>query len=84
MTNQQQDDDAQVGERIRAATKRVSTVALLRNVGAYTDAALAEPIILTKNGRDRLVLMSIEQYETLQDAYDALQGNSGLKAPAGA
>ena len=36
--------------------KRVSTVELLRYFGVYSDVALAEPIILTKNGRDRLVL----------------------------
>jgi hypothetical protein len=65
--------DTQIGARLRAATKRVSTVDLLRNFGLHSDAALAGPIILTKSGRDRLVLMSIEQYEVLQKAYQALQ-----------
>ncbi|HVT26610.1 MAG TPA: hypothetical protein VHE81_01195 [Lacipirellulaceae bacterium] len=51
--------------------KRISTVELLRSFGAYSDAALMEPIVLTKNGRDRLVLISVKQYEMLQHNYDA-------------
>ncbi len=53
------------------AMKRISTVELLRSFGAYSDAALMEPIVLTKNGRDRLVLISVKQYEMLQHNYDA-------------
>ena len=60
--------------------KRVSTVELIRNFGAHSDAALATPIIVTKNGRDRLVLISIEQYDMLQHAYDAFE-DSRPKAP---
>jgi len=46
--------------------KRVSTVELIRNFGMYSDAALSRPVVITKNGRDRLVLISIEHYNTLQ------------------
>lgn len=60
--------------------KRVSTVELIRNFGAHSDAALASPIIVTKNGRDRLVLISIEQYDMLQHAYDAFE-DTRAKAP---
>lgn len=60
--------------------KRVSTVELIRNFGAHSDAALATPIIVTKNGRDRLVLISIEQYDILQHAYDAFE-DTRPKAP---
>jgi len=66
-------DGAQSTGLVRAATKRISTVELLRNFGRQGDAALAEPIILTKSGRDRLVLISIEQYEVLRKTYDAIQ-----------
>jgi PHD/YefM family antitoxin component YafN of YafNO toxin-antitoxin module len=48
--------------------KRGSTLDLLRNFGTHGDAALVEPIILTKSGRDRLVLISIERYDALQQA----------------
>jgi PHD/YefM family antitoxin component YafN of YafNO toxin-antitoxin module len=60
--------------------KRVSTVELIRNFGAHSDAALSTPIIVTKNGRDRLVLISIEQYDVLQHAYDAFE-DSRAKPP---
>jgi prevent-host-death family protein len=52
--------------------KRVATQDFIRNYSAHSDAALAEPIILTKNGRDRLVLMSIEQYDTLRRASESV------------
>ena len=58
----------------RIGMKRISTVELLRNFGAFSDVALAEPIILTKNGRDRLVLISLEQYSALQQNYGAFDG----------
>lgn len=52
--------------------KRVSTVELIRNFGVYSDDALSTPIVVTKNGRDRLVIISIEQYDILRHAADAL------------
>jgi prevent-host-death family protein len=52
--------------------KRVSSAEMIRNFGRYSDAALAEPVIITKNGRDRLVLVSIEQFNLFQHALDAI------------
>lgn len=57
--------------------KRVSTVKLIRNFGAHSDDALSTPIVVTKNGRDRLVLISIEQYEMLKHGQDALEDTQG-------
>jgi len=37
-----------------------------RNVGLYEDRALAEPVTITKNGRERLVLLSVEEYQRLK------------------
>jgi PHD/YefM family antitoxin component YafN of YafNO toxin-antitoxin module len=51
---------------------RVSTADLIRNFGIYGDEAISKPVILTKNDRDRLVLISIELYEKLKHAYDAV------------
>ena len=51
---------------------RVSTADLIRNFGVYGDEAMAKPVVVTKAGRDRLVLVSLEQYETLQRAYATL------------
>jgi prevent-host-death family protein len=45
---------------------RISSKELIRNFGAFSDIALKEPVVITKNGRDRLVLLSIEDYQTLQ------------------
>lgn len=45
---------------------RVSSADLLRNFGTYSDAALNEPVIVTRNGRDRLVLISIGEFEAYQ------------------
>ena len=53
--------------------RRISTVEFIRNFGSHSDAALTEPVIITKNGRDRLALISIEQYNLLQHAFDALE-----------
>jgi prevent-host-death family protein len=46
---------------------RVSVKELLRNFSRLSDKALSEPVIITKNGRDRLVLVSIEEYSMLRD-----------------
>jgi prevent-host-death family protein len=46
---------------------RVSVKELLRNFSRLSDKALSEPVIITKNGRDRLVLVSIEEYSMLSD-----------------
>lgn len=53
--------------------KRLSTVELIRNFDIHGDDALSTPVIVTENGRDRVVLISIEQYHVLQHAYDVLE-----------
>jgi hypothetical protein len=44
---------------------RVSSAEFLKQYGALSDKALVEPITITRNGRDRLVLMSAEAFERL-------------------
>jgi prevent-host-death family protein len=44
----------------------VSSAEFQRNLGLYQDKALAEPVTITKNGRDRLVLLSVEEYQRLK------------------
>ena len=46
--------------------RRVSWVDLIRNFSSYSDVALREPIIVTKNGRERLVLLSIGEFNFLR------------------
>jgi PHD/YefM family antitoxin component YafN of YafNO toxin-antitoxin module len=45
---------------------RVSSAEFLKNYGTLTDKALAEPVTITRNGRDRLVVISVEEYERLK------------------
>lgn len=37
-----------------------------RNFGRYQDEALKEPIAITRNGRERLVVLSTEEYHRLK------------------
>jgi len=45
---------------------RVSSTELSNRLGQYQDEALQRPVIITKNNRERLVLMSIEEYRRLK------------------
>ena len=48
--------------KVEPQAKRISTVELLRNFGLHSDEAAAEPVVITKHGRDRFVLITIDQY----------------------
>ncbi len=37
-----------------------------RNIGAYQDRALTEPVFVTRDGREKTVLLSIEEYRRLK------------------
>ncbi len=37
-----------------------------RNIGAYQDRALTEPVFVTRNGREKTVLLSVEEYRRLK------------------
>ncbi|PLU01562.1 type II toxin-antitoxin system Phd/YefM family antitoxin [Sinorhizobium medicae] len=43
-------------------TSTVTAAAVSKNFGAYQDAAVREPVIITKNGRPRSVLIAYEDY----------------------
>ncbi len=45
---------------------RVTTAEFIKSYGALADKALTEPVTITKNGRDRLVVVSAEEYERLR------------------
>ena len=44
----------------------VSAAEFHRNVGAYQDIALTKPVTITKNGRERTVLLSAQEYARLK------------------
>jgi prevent-host-death family protein len=45
---------------------RVSATEFSKEVGRYQDTALIQPVIITRNGRDRTVMISAEEYERLK------------------
>lgn len=40
----------------------VTAADMSKNFGAYQDAAVREPVVITKNGRPRTVLLAYEDY----------------------
>ena len=51
---------------------RVSATEFKNNIGAFSDAAMSEPVIITSHHRDRLVLLSADEYRRLTGAPDAI------------
>lgn len=49
-----------------AAGIRVSSTEFGKEVGRYQDVALSRPVIVTRNGRDRTVMISAEEYARLK------------------
>ena len=45
---------------------RVTSAEFIKGYGTLADKALIEPVTITKNGRDRLVLVSADEYERLR------------------
>ena len=45
---------------------RVPAGEFQRNIGRYQDLALTQPVGVTRNGRDRTVLISAEEYHRLK------------------
>jgi prevent-host-death family protein len=45
---------------------KVSAAEFQRNIGRYQDMALTQPVAVTRNGRERTVLISVEEYERLK------------------
>lgn len=46
-------------------TSTVTAAEISKNFGAYQDAAVRDPVIITKNGRPRTVLMAYEDFVRL-------------------
>jgi prevent-host-death family protein len=44
----------------------ISSVEFQRNFGRYQDVALIEPVAITRNGRERVVVLSVEEYQRLK------------------
>jgi prevent-host-death family protein len=44
----------------------ISSGEFQRRIGHYQDRALVEPVTISSNGRERLVMMSVEEYRRLK------------------
>jgi hypothetical protein len=45
---------------------RVSSTEFGKEVGRYQDLALSQPVVVTRNGRDRTVIISADEYLRLK------------------
>jgi len=45
---------------------KVSAAEFQRNIGRYQDIALVQPVAVTRNGRERTVMISVEEYQRLK------------------
>lgn len=45
---------------------RVSSTEFQKNAGRYNDVALTQPVTVTRNGRDRTVVISADEYHRLK------------------
>ena len=61
--------------------KRVTSSEAARNFSQFSDLALSEPVVVTKNGRDRLVLLGIDEYNFLIDTIDELSAKNSDATP---
>ena len=49
-----------------ASMIKVSAAEFQRNIGRYQDMALVQPVAVTRNGRERTVMISVEEYHRLK------------------
>ncbi|MBD9512132.1 type II toxin-antitoxin system Phd/YefM family antitoxin [Ensifer sp. ENS10] len=60
-------------------TSTVTAAAVSKNFGAYQDAAVREPVIITKNGRPRIVLLAYEDYLRLSRRDRRVEATADLR-----
>ncbi len=59
-------DSAAYMDRLHAQMLKVPAGEFQRNIGRYQDMALTQPIAVTRNGRERTVLISADEYQRLK------------------
>jgi PHD/YefM family antitoxin component YafN of YafNO toxin-antitoxin module len=45
---------------------KVSAAEFQRNIGKYQDMALTQPVVVARNGHERTVMISVEEYHRLK------------------
>lgn len=61
-------------------TTTVTAAAVSKNFGAYQDVAVRDPVIITKNGRPRTVLMAYEDFVRLSKRDRRVENTAELSA----
>jgi prevent-host-death family protein len=61
-------------------TTTVTAAAVSKNFGAYQDAAVRDPVIITKNGRPRTVLLAYEDFVRLSKRDRRVEPTAELSA----
>ena len=62
---------------------RVTATEFKNNIGAFSDAAMDKPVIITSHQRDRLVLMSADEYRRLTGTADGLSDEDKARIERG-
>jgi prevent-host-death family protein len=60
-------------ELLEGWVMRISAAEFAKRFGELSDEALAQPLIITRHGRDRLVVMSLAKYRELTEPGGAKQ-----------
>jgi prevent-host-death family protein len=58
-----------LGEWLLASRTKVSAAEFQNNFGRYADAARDAPVVVTRYGRDELVVISAAEYERMRASY---------------
>lgn len=62
--------------------KTITATEAKNKLGAVIDAALAEPVMIEKSGRNSVVILAVSEYERLIAMEDAYWATRALKAEA--
>lgn len=62
---------------------RVTATEFKNNFGAFSDAAMSAPVIITNHQRDRLVLLSAEEYRRLTGVPEAISEDDKARITRG-
>ncbi|WP_373947329.1 type II toxin-antitoxin system prevent-host-death family antitoxin [Paracoccus marcusii] len=68
---------------MEAIMTRVSATDFKNNIGAYSDAAMSEPVIITSHHRDRLVLLSADEYRRLTGTSEGITDDDKARITRG-
>lgn len=62
---------------------RVTATEFKNNIGAFSDAAMTSPVIITSHQRDRLVLLSAEEYRRIIGDAEAVTDDDKARVARG-